>query len=37
VEQSRKNGMAVDTVIGDTAYSGKDNLSALKKRIQDLN
>ena len=26
VEQSRSNGMEVDTVIGDTAYSGKDNL-----------
>ena len=26
VEQSRANGMVVDTVIGDTAYSGKENL-----------
>lgn len=26
VEQSRTNGMTVDTVIGDTAYSGKDNI-----------
>lgn len=26
IEQSRKNGMKVDTVIGDTAYSGSDNL-----------
>lgn len=26
VEQSRKNGMEVDTVVGDTAYSGKDNI-----------
>ena len=26
VEQSRNNGMEVYTVIGDTAYSGKDNL-----------
>lgn len=26
VEQSRKNGMEVDTVIGDTAYSGLENL-----------
>lgn len=26
VEQSRANGMAVDTVVGDTAYSGKDNI-----------
>lgn len=27
VEQSRKNGMEVDTVIGDTAYSGSNNLA----------
>lgn len=26
VEQSRKNGIDVQTVIGDSAYSGKDNL-----------
>lgn len=26
IEQSRQNGMEVKTVIGDTAYSGKDNL-----------
>lgn len=26
VEQSRKNGMEVDTVIGDTTYSGSENL-----------
>lgn len=26
VEQSRANGMTVDTVVGDTAYSGKDNI-----------
>ena len=26
IEQSRANGMIVDTVIGDTAYSGKDNI-----------
>ena len=26
VEQSRTNGMVVDTVVGDTAYSGKDNI-----------
>lgn len=26
VAQSRANGMAVDTVVGDTAYSGKDNI-----------
>ena len=27
IEQSRSNGMVVDTVIGDTAYSGKDNIT----------
>jgi hypothetical protein len=26
IEQSRTNGMEVETVIGDTAYSGKDNI-----------
>lgn len=26
IEQSQKNGMEIDTVIGDGAYSGKDNL-----------
>ena len=26
VKQSRSNGMEVDTVVGDTAYSGKDNI-----------
>lgn len=26
VNQSRANGMEVDTVVGDTAYSGKDNI-----------
>lgn len=26
VKQSRANGMEVDTVVGDTAYSGKDNI-----------
>ena len=26
VEQSRQNGMVVETVVGDTAYSGKDNI-----------
>lgn len=25
-EQSRAKGMTVDTVVGDTAYSGKDNI-----------
>ena len=27
VEQSRQNGMVVETVVGDTAYSGKDNIT----------
>ena len=26
IEQSRQNGMNIETVIGDSAYSGKDNL-----------
>lgn len=26
IEQSHNNGMVVDTVIGDAAYSGKDNI-----------
>ena len=26
IEQSRTNGMEVESVIGDTAYSGKDNI-----------
>ena len=26
VEQSRRNGIEVDTVVGDAAYSGKDNI-----------
>ena len=26
VQKSRANGMEVDTVVGDTAYSGKDNI-----------
>lgn len=26
IQQSRKNGMEVETVIGDTAYSGKENI-----------
>ncbi|MFB5664397.1 IS1182 family transposase [Alteribacillus sp. HJP-4] len=31
VETSRKNGMEVDTVIGDKAYSGKNNLQYSQK------
>ncbi len=27
VEQSRQNGMVVETVVGDTAYSGKNNIT----------
>jgi hypothetical protein len=27
IKQSRANGMAVETVVGDTAYSGKDNIT----------
>ena len=27
IEQSRSNGMIVDTVVGDAAYSGKDNIT----------
>lgn len=30
IDQSKKNGIAVDTVIGDAAYSGKDNLDSAK-------
>lgn len=31
VEKSRKNGIAVEGIIGDTAYSGKDNLLFAKE------
>ncbi|MDR0976940.1 MAG: IS1182 family transposase [Prevotellaceae bacterium] len=31
IEQSRRNGMEIKTVIGDTAYSGKDNLELTEK------
>lgn len=31
IEQSQKNGMEVDTVIGDGAYSGKENLRNAKE------
>lgn len=31
VDKSRKNGIAVDTVIGDTAYSGDSNLKQAKE------
>lgn len=30
VEKTKETGMQVDTVIGDTAYSGKDNLAYVK-------
>lgn len=36
VEDSIKNGMEIDTVIGDTAYSGKDNLEFGKKESIDI-
>lgn len=32
VNQSRANGMAVDTVVGYTAYSGKDNIKLSKDK-----
>lgn len=32
IEQSRQNGMNVDTVIGDGAYSGKENLKLAKEK-----
>lgn len=31
IEQSRKNGMEIETVIGDGAYSGKENLKNAKE------
>ncbi|MGE7622797.1 hypothetical protein ACQKMD_06975 [Viridibacillus sp. NPDC096237] len=35
VEKSKDTGMEINTVIGDTAYSGKDNLqSAQTEEIQ---
>ena len=33
IEQAKVNGLAVESVIGDTAYSGKENLDALKDKI----
>lgn len=36
VETSEKNGMMVDTVIGDTAYSSKDNLKYMKESEKKL-
>lgn len=36
VEQSRKNGMEVNTVIGDTAYSGSETLDWQKMKRRDL-
>lgn len=32
IEQSKNNGIAVDTVIGDAAYSGKNNLQLGKEK-----
>lgn len=36
VEKSKLTGMKVDTVIGDTAYSSKDNIAYTKSREIDL-
>ena len=33
VEQAKRNGLSVESVIGDTAYSGKENLDALKGSV----
>jgi hypothetical protein len=32
IEQSQNNGLAIDTVIGDAAYSGKKNLELAKEK-----
>lgn len=32
IEKTKSNGITVDTVLGDAAYSGKDNLDYAKKR-----
>ena len=34
VDKGRANGMVVDTVVGDTAYSGKDNIILSKRQRQ---
>lgn len=34
VEQSRANGMPVDTVVGDTAYSGAENLALSEDSVK---
>lgn len=36
LEISRQNGMEVDTIIGDAAYSGKDNLRLAKEQDIDI-
>ena len=33
IEKSQETGMEIDTVIGDTAYSGKDNYNMPRRRI----
>ena len=33
IEQAKMNGLSVESVIGDTAYSGKENLDALKGSV----
>lgn len=32
IEKSKENGIDIDTILGDAAYSGKDNLNYVKKR-----
>lgn len=36
VEKSKETGMTIDTVIGDTAYSEKDNIQYAKKKNSNL-
>ncbi|MFD1167464.1 transposase, partial [Sphingobacterium daejeonense] len=36
LEISQQNGMEVDTIIGDTAYSGKENLQLAKEQDIDI-
>lgn len=36
LEISRQNGMEVDTIIGDAAYSGKENLQLAKEQDVDI-
>ena len=34
IEKSQSTGMEIETVIGDTAYSGKDNIYTKENEIQ---